>query len=576
MADTNMQPEQSRESRSPLDTWNDPGLLATYLRKTKEPSGDRGVDPQSIRARAAYLRRRIEDLERVRSQLEPARLGLVDTELASARFKHKIALWLMFPINQLPPEILALIFHFVLNSSDGPHQAVWHRLVITWVCRYWRDVAINDKLFWNIIWFRDRPPYTRSLAWVDRAGSALLEIRIDEMKRRAGETEDPPKLTREQVNAVMDALLAKVSTLRTLVMVVHTRPAALAVLEKFRAAGQPVSLERFEIHRSGPPNESPSVVTPATHPDEGREHIVLFNGDAPRLKWLVINGVGIDWRQSPIANLTTIDLRRLSSPCCPPLDRWLDILQACPSLYRLALDAAGPKLQPDSDAISRPPVDLLNLRDLFIGDASVLYAKYIFTYMTTPALTCLTLLNLWNDDFGPLFDLLVGRFPNLRILALYHIQVARIDIHLNSLARFFDSIPRLQYLKLSRAAQLIGESLLENPREHRRGRIHYTDTKREVLCPELRWMTVHFQEVALVKTVLRRRRELGAPFQKVYYLPANPQYTKEAMEELATFLEDGVHRIPDNFAQTNEEKVVHREMLKAGKLDIVPLYDDVW
>ncbi|THH33462.1 hypothetical protein EUX98_g744 [Antrodiella citrinella] len=563
-----------------LDKWDDPGLLSVHLQHTKEPSLERPLDVVVLKARAQILKARIRSLQHTHDALAPRHNVTVDTELAGSRFKRKILLWLTFPINDLPPEILATIFHMVLNASESPQQAVLHRLRMTWVCNYWRHVAINDKLFWNVIWFRDSPPFARSLTWVDRAGTAPLDIRIDERQREEEETEDP-KLTREEVSELMDALLAKVGTIRTMVIVLGTWAGSLAAMEKFSHAGEPSSLERFELHRSGLHSYSGLAVHPVVpqDPDESHDPIVLCGGVAPRLRWLVINGISLDWYRSPLSDLTTLDLRRIEMSDCPPLPRWLEILEGCPRLYRLSLDAAGPKWLASDVPSPRPPVELPYLREVFVGDCSLAYASFIFKYLSAPGLVCLTMMNMFSECFGPLFEALIGQFPLVRILALYHIAMYATDYNISRVTRLLESMPHIEYLKVSKVPPLVLNAFLEDPRNHRRASVLSEDPQPSeedpvVVCPDLHVLTVHEQDKSIVRFT-SGRKSLGSPIRKTYFSPINLILTTQEFEDLRSSVID-IEPLTELIVLTPEEQVIHKEMLVSAELENDELYGDAW
>ena len=562
-----------------IDHWDDPGLLAMHLQRTCEPSRDRPMDPVIITSRAQLLKARIRHLERARTSLAPHRNDSLDTELAGLRFKRKILLWLMFPVNDLPPEILTTIFHMVLDSSESPQQSIMHRLNLTWVCQYWRQVSINDKLFWNVIWFRDRPPFTRSLTWVERAGTAPLEIRIDEAVRRVGETVDPPKLTKVDINALLDKLLVKVATIRTLVVVVDGWGTALAALEKMHNAGEPPSLERFEIHRSGPPKTfppSPDDLPLQPWPEEGKAPIPLCN--MPRLRWLAIRGLSIDWPRSSLSDLTTISLRHLSMYASPSLDRWREVLASCPRLYRLSLDAAGPVFRGVDTPVLGPPVELAYLRDVLLADLSSSYVDYILKNISAPHVASLTVMNMVSEDVGPLFETFIGRFPELRLLAMYSLSIHTTDENLRRFARFLDTIRHLQGLRISNMPKLVPSAFLEDPREYRQVQPIASGKEqpdKEVFCPDLRWLAMHHQDVTSVISFAKGRRKMNVPLHKLYYPVENSEVTGSKLACLRELF-DEVEIHSERYIYVDEEKMMHRELLMAAGLEDDVAFEDVW
>ncbi|TFK71277.1 hypothetical protein BDN72DRAFT_837871 [Pluteus cervinus] len=50
------------------------------------------------------------------------------------------------PISRLPAEVLSQIMDWSYRLSKNPHRT---RLYLTWVCRYWRDVALGDPQLWR-------------------------------------------------------------------------------------------------------------------------------------------------------------------------------------------------------------------------------------------------------------------------------------------------------------------------------------------------------------------------------------------------------------------------------------------
>ena len=164
--------------------------------------------------------------------------------------------WRMFRFIDLPPEIISNIFHLIVWSASHPLEGVKQRLHLTWVCRAWRRIMTEDPMIWNAIWFHDVPPFERSWVWFERAGSARLDIRLNEVDPELTNLKDAPKFTAQQMSDMLDRLFTKLSQIRMLVVIVDDWPPALTVLQKLQTAGNagtPINIERLEIHRSGMP-----------------------------------------------------------------------------------------------------------------------------------------------------------------------------------------------------------------------------------------------------------------------------------------------------------------------------------
>ena len=65
----------------------------------------------------------------------------------------------------------------IWDSSKTPVQT---RLNITWVCKRWREIALNDATLWTAIWFRPSGlRIERAFAWLDRSKKAPVDVRLD-------------------------------------------------------------------------------------------------------------------------------------------------------------------------------------------------------------------------------------------------------------------------------------------------------------------------------------------------------------------------------------------------------------
>jgi F-box-like len=115
------------------------------------------------------------------SSTRSAAISSVDEEIRASRL-HVLSLLTrrnaLMPIFLLPPELLARIFHFfalVEPSWSSPGELGWIRA--THVCRYWRQVALEDSSLWATI-----SGVPRSKRWIGevlaRAKCALLAIDI--------------------------------------------------------------------------------------------------------------------------------------------------------------------------------------------------------------------------------------------------------------------------------------------------------------------------------------------------------------------------------------------------------------
>ncbi|KAG2756436.1 hypothetical protein P692DRAFT_20825678 [Suillus brevipes Sb2] len=455
------------------------------------------------------------------------------------RFKRNIFYWRNFRMNDLPPEIITHIFRIAVWSTSTPAEGTHIRLLLTSVCAKWRRLMIEDCTLWSAIWFRDPPPYERSLEWFKRAGGAPLDIRINEhdadWKSKDDDwsyKEDDHRFTTEQMEELMDKLFVKVSQIRMLVLVVDNWPPALVVLDKLQEAayaGKTINMERLEIHRMG---------QPFVWLGPGRTPAVLFGGQTRALRYLCLSGVHIDWNATPLSNLSTIDLRKIAMNVAPTLNRFRDVLLACPRLQKLSLDGAGP--QPSARKPDHTPINLPHLKVLIIGGFSMLYSCYILSQFKAPNVRDLTLMNLTGEDYTPMIAAITGRYRELRLLTLYTVNISPTEGGTKAMVKFLYAMPHLSYLRIASMKWHVIEAFNEDPREYGLGRdtaIQSFPQNRLVLCPKLQ--TIEFQQLSGTKMAewAARRKELGVPLKRAY---VNSPYVSNITPEEADMIQQVV------------------------------------
>jgi hypothetical protein len=480
-----------------------------------EPRSNDPDDSQAIRLQSMLLLQKIEMLEAEQQRIAPRVHPQLEANLFNRRQEREMIYWRNFRINQLPPEILVNIFRYVVWPTTHPSIGIKLRLWLTGVCRRWRSAAIADFTLWNAIWFTDMPPYTRSLAWFQRAGTAPLDLRLNECDPEWNNNEDQHRFTGEQMGMLLDRLFTKLTTIRTLVIVVDTWPPALVVLAKLRQMGGPgrtLNMERFELHRAGTPYV---WIGPGYLPDNHRHPITLFGGaSAPSLKHISLNGIHIDWQRSPIANLTTLDLRRMALEVSPKLMRFRDMLKRCPNLHKLALDGAGPRWDPQDTG---GPVELPRLVILVLGDFSLQFASYVLAQISAPNVRDLTLMNMNGEDYSPLIESMTSKFVEVRLLTLYTFEVNDSPQSRQSVLKFLESLPLLSYLRIAQIQRHLIDAFLVR-RDHFNPAAPRTTgyPTGRALCTKL--AVLEFQKVE-VETILafgRSRRALNCPLRTIY------------------------------------------------------------
>ena len=500
-------------------------VVSVYMREILNAWRPRPLSPSETQEFLAATRRRlhrIRALEEMQDSFAPLVDPTTEDALFVARVDHRIHFAQIFRINDLPPEILANIFRYVVWTSHTVHQGVQWRLNLTWTCRNWRRVALADSTIWTAIQFQ-APHFERAFTWLERAGAAPVDVRFDDTK------ENP--LTLQTAVELIDRVFVKLSNIRMIIAVfVNWDPAMYLVHALGRVATSqiPMILERLELHRSG----AVYVQVSENHAyPPFRQPMALFGGAiVPSFRHLAFNGVHLDWERSPLVNLTILDLRRIPLERVPSLTVFRSILANNSTLKKLILDGAGPKW-PDVPVIPLKPIPLPNLKSLIMGDFSLAYGKYVFTQLHAPNIVELTLMNLMVEDYSAFFKCLTPKLPALKLLTIYNAEIKEpSDEAKESLVGWLKSVPNLTYLRVSNVSAEFLNFFLYNP-ETLEPAPDRPQKAKQVICPKLAYLEYDAVNTDIISAWVLKRRLLGTPLEKVYVAAATAHKVKPEQQK---------------------------------------------
>ncbi|TFK30922.1 hypothetical protein FA15DRAFT_580398 [Coprinopsis marcescibilis] len=497
----------------------------------------------------------IKRLEFEQTRTVPLLNPKVEVGLFMARLDYRVKFGRIFRINDLPIEIICNIFHLVSWSWTEPLTGHRNRANLTYVCRSWRKIALEDATLWSVIWFKytgDEKDLLRATTWFERCGDAPKDVRISEA--------DPAKpIPLAILDNILRLICRKWASVRIFVVVLQGWDEALAVLNKMRSFSRiegPVILQRFELHRTGNPFIQ---LGSGYEPNGHREPIPAFGGALlPSLKHFSLAGVHVDWTNSKLSNLTILDLRRMSLEKAPTFTQFRAILHGSPKLQKLILDGAGPNFEGRiSDA---PPIFLPQLVTLVLVDFSAEYGTFVLSQLLAPNVRDLTLMNLLGADYTPFYHALTGAFPQVRILTLYNSEVypnrpdiygvVRADDRLRSIIiKWLLSMPHVTYLRLGHVRQTLLDMFIypipaASPDE----------APLPCVYPKLSILEWQNMEPTIIVAWLKTRKDLGAPIKRLYIGEHTATKIKQDMHPALAELESEVfllrtgHKAPEETA----------------------------
>ena len=279
------------------------------------------------------------------------------------------------PISSLPTEVTILIFSFLRATSESsvfipgtkPELDPLAWLRVTHVCHQWRQIALNQPLFWSQVDFANLNS-VGAAEILARAKTAPLYLEA----RILGSQWDNARFSafREELQALVPHICHFLFSadvyqfVETLQSLISPAPA----------------LERLSLTY-----QSPSHIELEAIPE------TLFGGIAPRLSCLELLDCGIRWTSPLLRGLRYLDIRSPSGFSVPSHSVWLDALDEMPQLKILTLHGASPM----ADEAGPIPFDvrrtatLPSLTHFDISD-SPWDCAFALAHLDLPALTCLS------------------------------------------------------------------------------------------------------------------------------------------------------------------------------------------
>lgn len=496
--------------------------ILEFLRSQPEPQTR--DSPEIISANTENATRLKDHIAQILSYPELSTQPSLLADLAEATWRRKVLLWRTFPFDSLPAEIIVNIIRYAIWSTPSSFEGVLLRFRLTWVCRSWRHIVVNDQTLWNTIWFKDsKIGYSRSKLFFERAGTATLDLRIEDDDKTRVNPDQP--MTGETMHQIMDIITTKASQLRMLIVVVEMWPPVLVLLDRLHRSSKSLrQLERVEIHRTGRPYRWDGPDYPLS---DYHHALTLCNGHTSEVTSLCLNGLHLNWDKCLLANLTVLDLRRMPPDLGPSLNRFREMLKSSPGLKKLSLDGAGPVLPTRVARRPLPPVFLPQLESFILGDMPIAYAVFCAGIIHAPSVRELTLLNLGGDDHAPLLKALIDKFPELLILALYCLNVAMTPQNARIVARWLLSMPKVKFLRVAGMETHMFSPFFADGRFHARDDIPLVPSPEEravievtgpriILCPNLEAIEVQHINTEVVIKFVNGRLEYGVPLKRLY------------------------------------------------------------
>ncbi|CCM02517.1 uncharacterized protein FIBRA_04619 [Fibroporia radiculosa] len=254
------------------------------------------------------------------------------------------------PIARISDDILYEIFDTLVAMPGANEPRPLSRkalkegrswLAVTYVCRYWRNVALNSPRLWTSIMFNNDCGPNMLREFLKRSRKSALSVSI----------EGPSLQDLDPMVRYLAAMCA-----------VATHRINSLYISRFSPVETNIILSPF---KNAAPHLSTLVVSAEQKPADSRDMdmIQIFDDKMPSLRSIIISQLSLQWR--PYENLTQILL--MNQPT-PSLVQLLWTLQKCPMLDSLGLGLTNSKFacDPRSVLLDTDPIHLPRLANLLL------------------------------------------------------------------------------------------------------------------------------------------------------------------------------------------------------------------
>ena len=435
------------------------------------------------------------------------------------------------------------------DDDDGPPLPF--QVLVSHVCRHWREIALDSPVLWTQLDFSEGPPFEKSKAWIQRSKRSPIDITIDctvsdhidypsdhesidsDSKRRVlprtpgshgdkyeeehGEcSHDPSFYSLAELTAILDIIVPYVAQWRLLEVSVSYYVYMHTLL--FRLSQCPCAplLEILSLHHYEDGGNATDDLDERFEPPELDTRFLIFNGVAPNLTAVTLWGVHLDWDRSLsfLTNLRELELAYHAKNVRPSFATFTKLLAASPDLQTLTLCLSGPAEHNDMDnEWSTDIIEVHSIKGLVLCYHEPKYIIALMRILCTPNVTSLVL-DYDGVDYTEFVQALAkpmtGKSKSL-LAGLEQLKIAGLPCNTKSAEMFLDQLAGLQTLNLNCLGEeeLFFDLLWRTPTAQ-------SGAPTKTYCPNLHtiWTTGIYG--LQMKMFIEMRQAAGMPIKRVF------------------------------------------------------------
>ncbi|KAF7346596.1 F-box domain-containing protein [Mycena sanguinolenta] len=333
--------------------------------------------------------------------------------------------------------------HYVASVTD-------FQLLISHVCKHWREVALRISSLWTSLHFRELGHIARAQAFLARAAvNHPLDILVDTVS--VDDHIPGVTLCRDEMRSIFALITPHVARWRAFYLKVRTNECKLVAREALSTCGPAPRLETLQLYHFEDYRTTQNLYI-ATY----RPPVQIFDNVLPALKNVSLIGVNLPWAHAPyLQQLHALELALHPDNIRPPFTAW---------------DAM---LHEHSTRICVPALEELSLTDLDPDHLSRLLHTLELPRLTTLALDLpeQDFAAVPEQDFTGVVEMIAGVSPTtalappLTIAALHTLRIIALECAPTALAALLRALVSLSVLELDfgriRDPEVIFRVLLE-------------------------------------------------------------------------------------------------------------------
>ena len=414
------------------------------------------------------------------------------------------------------------------GSSDFPPPGLSFQIIVSHVCRHWRNVALSTPSLWTTIEVTPeaRPPYGPVSAWLERSKGLPVDIYVNCERSRRG-VQLPSDTDLEFLFSLFSPHIHRWRTMEILVSDYRHLYVFLSVVSDPSVPAPQLTVLEFDSFGY-------------TYPGM-LKRLALVGGSAPLLTGLVLCGVHVDWNQPWIAsasNLTHLELAFHLEDLRLSWARFAAILRGAPALERLSLRLSGPcgdpqewfiEPTPGSPADLNSPVQFPRVTHLTLAFHSQARAIGLLHKFYLPAIKHLVL-EFNNGDYTEFVHELAkpATSPSLNsaqekpcslLRNLETLKIAGLPCRTECLQKLYGELQNLTSLDINFWSPHPEDplSLLGSPGIGRH----------EIWLPRLVTLYVPWTSSDVLREIVQRRKDAGVPLDSLYVKDSYGAYSDE-------------------------------------------------